>query len=297
MRRFVLAADLGATKIAAARVEDTGRVTHRLLAPTPPEGGGAVAEAIVRLLGRLPAQGVGGLGVAVPGLAGPDGTVWAPNIPGWERMPLRRFLSRRFRLPVVVESDRNAFVTGEAWKGSARNCRDVVFVAIGTGIGAGIISGGRLVRGHTELAGCLGWMAVRDRFLPAYKTVGCLESHVAGPGIARSARRLFSRDVDTRELVRLARGGDPRARKAFAEAGYYLGLALANVVDILNPQMIVIGGGVAAAGNLLLAPARETMMQWAQPLAAKQIRIRRSRLGGRAGLLGAAKLCFDRFRT
>ena len=95
--------------------------------------------------------------------------------------------------------------------------------------------------------------------------------------------------------MNLARRDDSRARKVIGETGKYLGLALANLVDILNPQMIVIGGGVAAAGDLLLAPARATLRQWAQPLAVKQVRIFRSRLGTRAGLLGMAKLCFDGF--
>ncbi len=295
MGRFALVADLGGTKIAVGRVEDTGRITHRSAAPTPLAGGVAVVETIIDLLRRLPLEGACTLGVDVPGLAGPGGTVWAPNIPGWERMPLGNVLSRRFSLPVLVESDRNAFVTGEAWQGVAKECRDVVFVAIGTGIGAGIISGGRLLRGYGELAGCLGWMAIRDRFKSAYKAVGCLESHVAGPGIVRAAQRILQRPTDAREVVNLACRGDPRARKVIADAGSYLGLALANLVDILNPQIIVIGGGVAAAGNLLLAPARATLRQWAQPLAVKQVRIRRSRLGTRAGLLGTAKLCFDGF--
>ena len=293
MTRFALVADLGGTKIAAARVEDSGEITHRLVVPTPPEGGVAVVDAITCLFRRLPADGVSELGVGVPGLAHQDGTVWAPNIKNWENMPLGTMLGERFKLPVLVESDRNAFVTGEVWLGSAQTCSDVVFVAIGTGIGAGIISGGRLIRGSSELAGCLGWMAVRDHFLPMYEAVGCLESHSAGPAIGRAASRALRRPADAREVLKLARHGDPRARKVIAEAGYYLGLALANLVDILNPQMIVIGGGVAAAGNLLLAPARETMRRWAQPLAAKQVRILRSRLGARAGLLGIAKLCFD----
>ena len=297
MGRFALVADLGGTKIAAARVESTGRITHRLLAPTPPDGGVTVVEAIISLLQRLPAKGACALSVGVPGLAYPGGIVWAPNISGWERMRLGDMLHRQFGLPVLVESDRNAFVTGEAWQGAAKGCRDIAFIAIGTGIGAGIISGGRLVRGHGELAGCLGWMAVRDRFLPVYKTVGCLEAHVAGPGIARAAQRVLERPTDARQVVNLARSGNAGARKVIAEAGRYLGLALANVVDVLNPQMIVIGGGVSAAGDLPLAPARETMERWAQPLAVRQVRITRSRLGGRAGLLGAAKLCFDRFGT
>lgn len=295
MGHFALVADLGGTKIAAARVENTGKITHRVLARTPPEGGMAVVEAVADLLHRLPAKGASAMSVDVPGLAYPGGLAWAPNIPGWERMPLGKILQRRFKLPVLVESDRNAFVTGEAWQGCAKGSRDVVFITIGTGIGAGIISGGRLIRGSNELSGCLGWMAVRDRFLPIYKTVGCLEAHVAGPGIARAAQLVFQRDTDAREIVKLARNGDPRAKKVLARAGHYLGLALANLVDILNPQIIVIGGGVASAGHLLLAPAERTMRRWAQPLAVQHVRIRRSRLGGRAGLLGVAKLCFDRF--
>lgn len=293
MGRFALVADLGGTKIAVARVDDSGTVTHQLQAPTPPAGGLAVVESIVDVLHRLPAKGAGALGIGVPGLAYPDGAVWAPNIRGWERMVLGELLRVQFDLPVLVESDRNAFVTGEAWQGSAKGCRDVVFVAIGTGIGAGIISGGRLIRGFGELAGCLGWMAVRDRFLPAYQAVGCLEFHVAGPGIARAAERVFHRPLEAREVVKRARQGDAEAREVIAQAGHHLGLALANLVDILNPQMIVIGGSVAGGGNLLLGPARETMRRWAQPLAVKQVRISRSRLGARAGLLGAAKLCFD----
>jgi glucokinase len=295
MGRFALVADLGGTKIAAARVEDTGRITHRLLAATPPEGGEAVVEAIVHLLQRLPGANTCAVGVDVPGLAYPSGAVWAPNISGWERMPLGEILKRRLDLPALVESDRNAFVTGEAWQGCARGCGDVIFVAIGTGIGAGIISGSRLIRGSGELAGCVGWVTVRDRLLPAYKKVGCVEFHAAGPAIARAARRILHRTTDAREVVRLARGGNGEARKVIAAAGRYLGLALANLVDILNPQMIVIGGGVAAAGSLLLGPAQETMREWAQPLAREQVRIRLSRLGPRAGLLGVAKLCFDRF--
>ncbi len=290
---FALVVDLGGTKIAAARVDTAGKITHHYVAPTPPEGGKAVVVAVIDILQRLPQQGVCALGVDVPGLAYTDGSVWAPNLSGWKRMPLGAMLNVHFQLPVLVESDRNAFVTGEAWQGAARNCRDVVFLAIGTGIGAGIISGGRLLRGSNELAGCLGWMATGSRFLPKYKDIGCLESHLAGPGIAREASRIRKTATTTRELIQLARQGDPAAKKVIAQTGEYLGLALANLVSILNPEMIVVGGGVTAAGNLLLSPARDTMRQWAQPLAAKQVRIVRSRLGERAALLGMAKMAFD----
>lgn len=293
MGPFTLVVDLGGTKIAAARVDTAGKITHHLVAPTPAAGGEAVVAAVIDILHQLPQQGVCALAVDVPGLAYSDGSVWAPNLSGWKRIPLGAMLHAHFGLPTLVESDRNAFVTGEAWQGAARNCRDVVFLAIGTGIGAGIISENRLIRGSGELAGCLGWMATGSRFLPRYKEIGCLESHLAGPAIAREASRIRKTATTTRALIQLARQGDPAANKVIAQTGEYLGLALANLVSILNPEMIVVGGGVAAAGNLLLAPARETMRQWAQPLAGKQVRVVRSRLGSRAALLGMAKMAFD----
>lgn len=291
--RLALVVDLGGTKIAAARVDENGGITHQGIDATPSAGGTAVVDAIERLMRQLPGRGVCGIGVDVPGVAQRDGTVWAPNLPGWKRMPLAALLSKRMGLPVVVESDRNAFVTGEAWLGAARGCDDVVLLMIGTGIGAGIISEGRLVRGCGELSGCVGWLAVRDRFERGYADVGCLEFHAAGPGIAREAQRILHRPSSAEEMVKLARAGDRRAKQVLEDAGHSLGLGLANIVDILNPRMIVIGGGAAAAGDLLLAPARRTMRQWAQPLAVKQVRIVRSRLGARAGLIGMARLVFN----
>jgi glucokinase len=297
MPDYVLAADLGGTNIRVARVSSTGRISYHKRALTPPAGGTAVVEALATLLEQVPRTGVGALGVDVPGLAYSNGDVWAPNIRGWKRMPLGVRLQERLHLPVVVESDRNAFVVGEAWKGMARNCRNVIFLAVGTGIGAGILADGRLLRGHRELAGSVGWMAVRDQYLPQYKNIGCLESHAAGPGIGLAACRLLRRDISTPEVARLAAQGDRRAKQILERAGYYLGLALANLVSTLNPETIVLGGGVAEAGDPVLKTARETMMQWAQPIAVRQVRLVRSQLGDAASLLGVAKLALDATRN
>jgi len=291
--RAVWAVDIGGTKIAAARVSRKGKITGFAEVATPSAGGRKVVEAVVELLEQMPAQGIGAIGVDVPGLAWPDGRVWAPNIPGWERMPLGPALKKRFRLPTLVESDRNAFVVGEAWQGAARNCRDVVFLAVGTGIGAGILTGGRLLRGHGELAGSVGWMALRNQYQSIYKSIGCFEAHASGTGIGRAASKEFGRQLSARELTAMARRGNRKARAVLERAGHDLGLGLANLVDVLNPEMIVMGGGVAAAGNMFLDVARKTMKQWGQPLAVKQVRVVRSRLGTRAGLLGAARLAFD----
>ncbi|HEY1807215.1 MAG TPA: ROK family protein [Acidobacteriaceae bacterium] len=294
MPQYVLSADLGATNIRVARVSSSGRISCIKHAPTPAAGGAAVLEALARLLREIPQQGVRGIGVDVPGLAYENGDVWAPNVRGWKRMPLGRLLRDKMGLPVAVDSDRNAFVMGEAWKGVARKCSNVVFLAVGTGIGAGILVDGRLLRGSGELAGCLGWMAVCNEYLPQYRKVGCLESHAAGPGIGLAASRRLRRSVSAEETTRLAAEGDRRARQVLRDSGVYIGLALANLVSVLNPEIIVIGGGVAEAGNLLLKTARQTMMRWGQPIAVHQVRLELSQLGNAASLLGAAKLAFDR---
>ncbi len=294
---FALVADLGGSKIAAARVSSSGVLTHQLHTSTPAAGGARVVDAIADLLSELPRDGVDAAGVAVPGLVRTDGTVWAPNVRGWRRTPLARMLRERLGLPFVVESDRNACVLGERWKGRAQNCADVVFVAVGTGIGAGIVSGGHLVRGHGELSGCAGWLPVREKHLPQYRATGCLEFHAAGPGIAHAGRRLFGRQVRTEQIVALARSGDPRAIRLLEDAGRALGVALAAIVDILNPRLVVIGGGLAAAGTLLLVPARSAIRQWAQPIAGRQVRVVRSSLGDRAPLLGMAHICFNQERS
>ena len=295
---IALALDLGGTKIAAARVSAAGVVTGRQETATPSEGGEAVMAAICDLIEKLSPGNVRALGVSIPGLVYPNGSVWAPNIKGWTRMPLATRLERAFQLPVVIESDRDAFVTGEAWRGAARGCKDVVFLAIGTGIGAGIISGGRLLRGCGGVAGALGWMAVEARiprgYEASYRDVGCLESHLAGPGIARAACRAFGQPTSTRELLTLARKGDATAIEVVGRAGHELGLVMANLVSTLNPERIIVGGGMAAGGNLLLGPARITMRQWAQPIAVRQVKIVRSRLGLDASLLGTARLAIDR---
>jgi glucokinase len=293
MPEFVLAADIGGTKIRVARVSDAGRISHRREAATPAKGGAAVVDELLRLLEQIPQHGVRALGVDVPGVAYQNGDVWAPNIRGWKRFPVGASLRKQLRFPVVVDSDRNAFVVGESWKGAARNCRNVVFVAVGTGIGAGILVDGRLLRGQHELAGCVGWMAVRDEFLPQYQEAGCLESHAAGLGIGAAASSRLQRKLTAQDVARLAGEGDEAAQEIMREAACYLGMGLANLVSTVDPEIIVLGGGVAEAGDMVLKVARQTMKQWAQPIAVRQTRLVRSRLGGAASLLGIAKLAFD----
>lgn len=293
MGKFVIASDIGGTKIAVARVNDTGIISDRREAPTPREGGNAVFEKLLTLLREIPQPNVTAIAVDVPGLAYRDGSVWAPNIKGWQKFHLQEKLQRAFSVPVLVESDRNAFVVGEVWKGAAKGHKNAIFLVVGTGIGAGILADGRLIRGHGELSGSVGWMAVRNEFLPSYAAIGCTESLSAGPAIAKMATERFQREVTCADVTQLARRGDETARAVLSEAGHSLGLLLANLVSMFNPSVIVIGGGVAQAGDFIVYPAIEEMKRWAQPIAVRQVRVLISRLGNSAGLLGVAKLAFE----
>lgn len=287
----VLALDLGGTKLASALVDRRGRISRAGAEPTDVSSAQNLMRQIKSVAGRVSGE-VEAIGVSVPGLARPDGTVWAPNLPGWTRMPLRRELERATRLPVVVESDRNCSVLGEAWRGAARGRQDVVCLIVGTGIGAGILSGGRLVRGADELSGCAGWLAVTDQLRREYRRRGILESLAAGPAIAK-----LGGAGNVEQLVRAARKGNARARRTLERAGFLLGLGVANIISLFNPRVVVLGGGVSAVGEILLHPLRRAALAWTQPLAARRVRIVRSRLGGRAQLLGAASAAWQILRS
>ena len=232
-----------------------------------------------------------GAGVAVPGLVRPNGTVWAPNLPGWKALPLARLLKKRLRIPVVVESDRNCAVLGEAWRGVARGKSDVIVLVVGTGIGAGILSSGQVIRGAHELSGCAGWMVINEADCPSFHELGTLEALVAGPAIAKLGGK-----PGALELAEAARNGDASAAEIFRVAGRRLGLAVANLISLFDPQVVVIGGGLAGAAELFLDELKGTALSRTQPMAAKQVQIRVTKLGGDANLLGAARVALTRAR-
>jgi len=284
----IVAIDLGGTKVAGALVTGRGAIRHRLTEAVDRRSSTAVVRQMERLARLLSAEAadVSGVGIAVPGLVRPNGRVWAPNLPGWRSVPLAALMRRALRLPVVVESDRNAAVLGESWRGAARGKRDVVVVMLGTGIGAGLLSGGAIVRGAHELSGCAGWQVVSDRIDRRARRVGALEALAAGPALAR--RRAGGRQRDARELAEAARSGDRRARKMFVDAGELLGRGVANIISLLNPEVVVLSGGLMEAADLFLPALRRVALASAQPLAAAKTRIVVSRLGADANLLGAA---------
>jgi glucokinase len=284
--KSVIAVDLGGTKLSAAVVDETGRVLQRTRSGVEAVDFDASVRQIADVIHDTMRPSPKAVGLIVPGIYFPStGNAWAPNLWGHEQVPLRRELERTVALPVVIDSDRAGYVMGERWLGAARGLDDVVFLSVGTGIGAGIVSGGRLIRGTGDIAGAVGWFALNPKRQAIYREVGCWEAEAAGPGLAR---RLNAASAE--EVVAAARLGDTRARQAVEETAVYLGMGLANIVSILNPEMVVLGGGVMQAGDLFLTSMRRAMTEWAQPVAAQQVRIEMTQLGDDAGLLGAARL-------
>jgi glucokinase len=307
MTESVFVADLGGSKVAAAVLDRDGKV----LARRSEEVDLSSREAPVLQMARLAAQ-LGAsrykyraAGIAVPGLVRRDGTVWAPNLPEWDKVPLARMLRTKLRVPVVVESDRNAALLGECWRGAGRGKTDVIVLIVGTGIGAGILVDGHLLRGAHELSGCAGWMAVSDHDSSEVRKYGGLEAFAAGPAVARAAHidivagcggKLGQCDPETitpEEVAELARAGDQNARKIFRRVGKMLGLAIANLISLFDPQVVVVTGGLMGAADLFWDELGNVALSRCQPISARQVRLCVSGLGAKGNLLGVGKLAWN----
>jgi glucokinase len=283
----VLAVDFGGSKTMVAVIDHRGDIRERVKVPaarTVEESIEQVAAAI-QGFGMLPA-----VGVIVPGIftAG-TGCAWCPNLWGPGEVPLAGLLRERLQISAVIDSDRAGYVLGESWLGVARGLRDVAFVAIGTGIGVGILSGGRLVSGAHGIAGAAGWFALNPGWREAYARSGCWETESGGQGIAREFAA-----PDAMSVVAAARSGDARALDILSRAAGYSGMGVANLISLLNPEMVVLGGGVMhGAADFLLERIRTEAIRWAQPIAASRCRIELTELGENAGLFGAARLALN----
>lgn len=314
-RIFCGGIDVGGTKIASALFTKDGKMTSREKVPIEKGAADKPARQIIRIIHRLAAEArkrngeIKAIGICIPGVVfQKSGLVWAPNISGWDHFPLRKMLREKTRIPLVLDSDRSAYVLGEQWRGVARGKTDVVFLAVGTGIGAGILAGGRLVRGSEDIAGAVGWFALNPYPKPEYAEIGCFEAEASGASLGRKARRLIKagapsimkklskgniENITAETVVSAAKAGDRLARFLIDSTVSYLAMGIANIVSILNPDMVVLGGGLFQAGELLLRPIRVEFKKWAQPLAAKKVKIELSLLGENTGLYGAGKLAWD----
>lgn len=243
------------------------------------------------------------IGICIPGIAYSDsGHVWAPNIPGWEDYPLRDEVSAACPGAIVtIESDRTCYILGETTMGSAKGCKNAIFMAVGTGIGAGILIDDRVLHGHSDIVGAIGWLGLKPPYLSKYDQCGCFESHCSGEGLATQARYFLEEDKEYDGLLRnipieevtsyhvfdAYDKGDALATRVIDQAIEMWGMAAANLVSIFNPEMVIFGGGIFGPAARFIPRIYEEACKWAQPVSIRQVRFSATTLPKMAGLYGA----------
>jgi glucokinase len=313
-RDYIVGLDMGGTNIRTAAVTRGGDVLIMLRGPAKATGSAAetvenIAAQVLALQEAARRRGLGralAIGIAVPGpLNVRTGVVYAaPHVKAWRGFPLRTRLERALGRKVVVENDANAWALGEFWRGAARGKKDVVLLTLGTGVGGGIIVGGRIVHGRSGMAGELGHVSVEPHGMPCdCGASGCLEAYASASGLCGLLRkRLRLRagaaiparyadsggDFSARAMTVQARCGDRLALEIFETAGRYLGIAIASFVNAFNPEMVVIGGGVAGALAYMRGPMMREVKARAFSAAVAQARVVKAALGPRGGVVGAA---------
>lgn len=312
----VIAVDLGGTNIRVAVISESGKMEHRTRTQTrASEGPDAVIGRIGGLVNEVVREARLGrevpVGVASPGPLNPrTGVVhYTPNLPGWRDVPLVQKLSAIIERPVTLANDGNCGALGEAMFGSAKGVKNLVYLALGTGIGGGIISEGILIDGKNGLGAEVGHTVVAlDGPRCSCGSVGCLESFTAGWAIQAEAEHIATTaDGDMMRKIagegpihagivaEAARQGDPAAQNLLDRAGRALGAAMGSFTNMFDPEMIVIGGGVATLGELLMGPAKRAMPSYSFVDMRREVTIAYSSLGSHTGIYGAAALAFSVF--
>ena len=315
---LVLVAPLGATHLAAGVTDLTGRVLDFVVEPGDIAAGpdatlARLEQLFDQLLSRttVPEAPIYGIGVGLPGpVEFASGTPVSPPImPGWDGYPVRARLSERHDVPVWVDNDVNLMALGELRVGAARNQQDVIYVKVGTGIGAGLISSGRLHRGAQGAAGDIGHARVdaASGIVCRCGNVGCLEALAGGAALSRDGtaaaaegrseflgRMLAAgQPIAAADVAVAAEHGDPVAVELLSRSGQLVGETVATLVNFFNPSLVLLGGGVALAGDMILASVRETVYRRSLPLATRELRIERSTLTPDPALSGAAHMVLD----
>lgn len=305
----ILGIDLGGTKLAIALFSESGAVLSKEVIPLDARKGMQVGQLITEQVKKyIYSQGsaLQSIGVSVPGISRrKTGTVWAPNIAGWEDYPLLQEIKQvSATIPVTIDSDRTCYILGELWQGNARGCRDAIYLSVGTGIGAGILVDGNVLRGAQDIAGAIGWMALHKPFQSKYIACGCFEYYASGEGIARLTREILAQNRDyvgalkehapekitAHQVFTAFENQDIVAVQVMRECIEYWGMAAANLISIFNPEKIIFGGGVFGPAAGFIPAIKEEATKWAQPVSITQVSFEKSALGGEAGVYGAGFL-------
>ena len=316
---LVAGADIGASSIGLGIADFSGKILARYAEAASVKSGpikilGRICSLLETMLqeNHLSSDKMNGIGIGVPGPVDFSvGTLVSPPImPGWDEYPVIQTVQQWFpNANVVVDNDVNLMALGEIHRGAGRGIDNLIFVKIGTGIGAGIICEGRIYRGSNGCAGDIGHIGVsKSGPLCRCGNVGCLEAVAGGPALARRALEaaqagrspillkyyeMHGKVLEAADVGEAARDGDALAIEMIRESGRSVGDVLASLVNFYNPQMIVIGGGVTNLGNLLLSSIRQAVLQRSTPLATRDLRVVFSEIGADAGVIGAVNLAMD----
>jgi len=313
MKKFRIGVDVGGTNIKIALVDAQGTISYSNTLPTRAEMGyeytiANMKQAISDLMKETKTNkdNIEGIGFGFPGqIDYKNGIVrLAPNIPGWVEVPIAEMVEKEFHIPTRVDNDVRCATLGELNFGAGRDCDNLVCITVGTGIGSGLVVNGKLVRGASNAAGELGHIKLQMDGGPlcGCGDYGCLEAFASGPSIVAMAeeyikggkstkyRELANPDITPYIVSEAAKQGDVVAQRIFAIVGEYIGIGLASVVNLLNPEKIIIGGGVADAGDILFKPIIETLQKRAMKVSASAVEIVPAQLGNTAGVIGASML-------
>jgi glucokinase len=303
MAEYSIGVDLGGTNLRAAAVGRDGTILEKISGTTDlHEGRDAVIGDIVDSIKKLKAvcgeNALAGVGIGVPGfiLLQKGIIVGSNNLPEFENFPVRDDIERRLGTPIYLENDANAAALGEKWMGAGRDVNDLVLMTLGTGIGGGIISQGRVLHGYLGMAGELGHMTVVQSGNPCgCGNYGCLEKHASATAIASMARMmsLGEDDITSEQVYKLALGGNEKARMIFRTMGTSLGVAIATLINIFNYPLYLLSGGVLAAWDQFAPYMMAEIEKRSYTYRHAATRIDKATLGNQAGLIGAAYLPFQ----
>ena len=314
MKKYRIGVDIGGTNIKIALVDFDGKIVYSNTVPTRAEMGyeagvANIKQAIKDLMTESGANAttIEAVGFGLPGqIDYKDGIVKnLPNIPGWVNIPLAKIIEDEFSIPTRLDNDVRCAALGELNFGAGKGCENLVCITIGTGIGSGIVLNGKLVRGATNAAGEIGHikLSLNDGPLCGCGDYGCFEAYASGPAIVSMAKEYISggksakyKEMATDGIItpyivaQAALQGDAVSIQIFKQMGYIIGVGLASVINLLNPEKVIIGGGVADAGDILLEPIRKTIADRAMPIQAQTVKIVPAALANTAGVIGASLL-------
>jgi glucokinase len=315
----IIAIDLKSTGITSAVLGQTGKILDidnvNINSLKGNEVSGLIQKQIKKLLNAFKNRPIEikSIGISVPGIYfSKSGIVWAPNISGWENYPLRQELLNFFidyNMHVKIASNRTCNILGEMWIGAAKGSKNAIYLSIGNGISAGVLIDGKILHGFNDGVGAVGWLALNQPFDISYKAKGCFEYLASGTGILSTTSELIAKrknysgvlkkknrgQLTFNDIIEAYKLKDPIAVKVIHKSIEYWGIAIANMISLFNPEIIIFGGMLFGPALIFLDDIMNEARKWAQPIFTEKIKFLGSKLGANAGLFGAGHLAMKKF--